>query len=172
MQWQINLWPQGPPHYASNWFNWEAALGPTHSLWLLFGYFLAKKNSVWVLECVGALLAIKLINFRTGLNFQLNVDYKGAPLLPSQTLLLWLKLVCRFISWHKNSRIIGVYLADTRTKQATTSDWLMATKLRTVWGRAGGRGGEEGRAHIITIIGGTGNIISSQQRPSISLFAA
>lgn len=71
--------------------------------------------------CVGALLAIKLINFRTGLNFQLNVDYKGAPLLLPQSL-LWLKLVFNFISWHKNSRIIGVYLADTRTKQGTTSD--------------------------------------------------
>lgn len=137
MQWQINLWPRGPPHYASNWFNWEAALGPTHRLWLLFGYFLAKKKQC-LSACVGALLAIKLINFRTGLNFQLNVDYKGAPLLPSQTL-LWLKLVSSFISWHKNSRIIGVYLADTRTKQATTSDWLMATKLRTVWGREKGR---------------------------------
>lgn len=61
-----------------------------------------------------------------------------------QTPFLWLKLVSSFISWHKNSRIIGVYLADTRTKQATTSDWLMATKLRTVWGRGreGGRGRE------------------------------
>lgn len=38
-------------------------------------------------------------------------------------------------------------------------------------GREEEREAEAGRVHIITIIRGTGNIISSQQRPSISLFA-